>query len=92
MIRFFLIAMLVLVLAATAAVFIAILQSKKAKKAAAEMQALHEAFWTIKEKAERLQDALDKTAKVEGEANAERKKLAETPNSDLIDRANNLFK
>jgi VIT1/CCC1 family predicted Fe2+/Mn2+ transporter len=91
MIQFFLIVILVLVLTAIVAIFIAVLSNKKAKKATVEMQTLHEAFWMVKEKAERLQNALDKTAKVKGEANAERKELAETLNSDLVNRANNLF-
>jgi hypothetical protein len=68
------------------------MQSKRAKKAKAEIKTLHEAFMQVKEKAERLQNALNKTAKIEGEANAERKELAQTLDSDLVARANDLFK
>jgi uncharacterized protein YlxW (UPF0749 family) len=83
---------LVSALVCAVAIFVAILQGGRAKKAKAETQTLHEAFGRVKEKAERLRTALDKTAKAEGEANAERKELAETLDSDLVDRANNLFK
>jgi len=92
MIQFLLIALLVFALIAVVAIFIARFQSKRAKKTEAEFKTLHEAFLQVKEKAFRLQKALDKTAKVEGEANAERKELAETLDSDLVARANSLFK
>jgi len=92
MIQFLLIVLLVFALVATVAIFIAIFQSKKAKKAVEEMQTLRDAFVEVREKAERLQKALDITAKIEGEANAERKELAQTLDSDLVNRANNLFK
>jgi flagellin-specific chaperone FliS len=92
MTQFFLIALLVFALISAVAIFIATFQIKKAKKLAAEIQTLHDAFWQVKEKAERLQKALDIIAEIEGEANVERKELAETLNSDLVDRANNLFK
>jgi len=92
MIQFLLIVLLVFALVATVAIFIAIFQSKKAKKAVEEMQTLRDAFVEVREKAERLQKALDITAKIEGEANAERKELAQTLDSDLVTRANNLFK
>jgi type II secretory pathway pseudopilin PulG len=91
MIQFLLIILLILALVSAIAVFIAVLQSKKAKKLTAEMQTLRDAFGQVKEKAERLQKALDKTAKIGREANAERKELAETLDSDLVTRANNLF-
>jgi type II secretory pathway pseudopilin PulG len=92
MTRFLLIIIAALGSAAAIAVLIARGQSKKAKKAAAEAAALREAFRAIKEKAERLQAALDKTAKIGGEANAERKELAQALDSDLVARANNLFR
>ena len=91
MIRFLLIALAVTALITAAAIFIAILGWKRAKKAEAENKALHEAFWQIEKKAERLQKALGETAKIEEEANAERTELARTPDSDLVGRANNLF-
>jgi flagellar biosynthesis/type III secretory pathway protein FliH len=92
MIQFFLIALLVFALAAAAAAFAAIAQGKRAKKAEAETRTLREAFGQVKEKAERLRAALDKTAQTEGEANAERKELAQALDSELVARANNLFK
>jgi uncharacterized protein (UPF0333 family) len=91
LVKFLLIALLVLALTAAVAIFIAIFQSKKAKKAAAEMAILHDAFWVVKEKAQRLQKALDTIAEIEGDANVERKELAQTHDSDLVNRANNLF-
>jgi Tfp pilus assembly protein PilO len=90
-IQFFLITLLVMVLVCAAAIFAAVMQGKRAKKAEAENKTLHEAFWQMKEKAERLQKALGETSKVEEAANAERKELAQTPDSGLVDRANNLF-
>ena len=91
MIQFFLITLLVLALTSAVSVFAAIIQGKKAKKALAETQTLRIAFGELKTKAERLKTALDKTAAIEGEANAVRKELEETLDSDLVGRANNLF-
>jgi flagellar motor component MotA len=91
MIRFLLIILLVSVLITAIAVFTAVLQSRKAKKAAAEMKTMSEAFGKVKEKAELLQKTLDTIAEIEGEANAERKELSKTPDSALADRANALF-
>jgi hypothetical protein len=53
---------------------------------------LHEAFWAVKEKAELLQKAMGIIEEIEGDANAEKKELAKTPDSGLAGRANNLFK
>ena len=92
MIQFLLIVLLVFALVATVAIFIAIFQSKKAKKAVEEMKTLRDAFAEVREKAERLQKALGIISEIEGEANAERKELAQTLDSDLVTRANNLFK
>jgi len=91
MIQFFLIALLVMALACAAAVFAAVMQGKRAKKAEAENKTLHEAFWQMKERAERLQKAIGETSKIEEAANAERKELAQTPDGGLADRANSLF-
>jgi flagellar basal body-associated protein FliL len=91
MTQFLLIVVAALGSAAAIAVLIAREQDKKAKKAMEETRTLRDAFRIVKEKAERLQDALDKTAKVKGEADAERKELAEALDSELIARANNLF-
>jgi Tfp pilus assembly protein PilO len=90
-IQFLLIALLVMALVCAAAILAAVMQGKRAKKAEAENNTLHKAFWQMKEKAERLQKALGETSKVEEAANAERKELAQTPDSGLADRANNLF-
>ena len=92
MIQFLLIALLVMALVCAAAIFAASMQGKRAKKAEAESKALHEAFWQAKEKADRLQKALGETAKAEEAANAERKELAQTADSVLVNRANGLFK
>jgi len=90
--QFLAIALLVMALVCAVAVFAASMQGKRAKKAEAETKALHEAFWQVKEKNERLQKALGETSKVEEAANAERKELAQTADSDLVNRANGLFK
>jgi len=90
-IQFFLTALPVMALVCAAAVFAAVAQGKRAKKAEAENKTLHEAFWRINEKAERLQKALGETSKAEEAANAERKELAQTPDGGLVDRANSLF-
>jgi hypothetical protein len=73
------------------AILIAVLQGKRAKKAETEVKALHEAFWQVKEKADRLQAALNKAARVEEEADAERNDLSRIPDADLVNRANGLF-
>jgi Na+-translocating ferredoxin:NAD+ oxidoreductase RnfG subunit len=91
MIPYVLIALLVMALISAGAILAAVLQGKRAKKAEAEVKALHEAFWQVKEKAERLQKALGETAKVEEEADAERTELSRTPDTDLAGRANSLF-
>jgi type II secretory pathway pseudopilin PulG len=91
MIQYFLIALLVMAVIAAAAILIAILQGKRAKKAEKESAALREAFLQVKEKAERLEKALGDSAKVEEKANEERKELARTPDADLVNRANSLF-
>jgi L-serine deaminase len=84
---------IILGLAAVCAVtgFILSTQIKRARKAEAEAARLHDAFWQIKEKAERLQKALGETAKVEEEADGKRRELDQTPDSGLADRANALF-
>jgi Na+-translocating ferredoxin:NAD+ oxidoreductase RnfG subunit len=91
MIQSFLIALLVMALISAGAILIAVLQGKRAKKAEAENKALHEAFWQVEKKAERLQKALGENAKVEEEADAKRTELSRTPDSGLAGRANDLF-
>jgi hypothetical protein len=61
------------------------------KKTKQENTALHEAFWDVMRKAERLQAALGKEAEAEVKANEERKDLAGTGDADLVHRANHLF-
>jgi Na+-translocating ferredoxin:NAD+ oxidoreductase RnfG subunit len=91
MIQYFLIALLVMALISATAILIAVLQGKRAKKAEAENKALHEAFWQVEKKAERLQKALGENAVVEEKADAERTELSRTPDSGLAGRANTLF-
>jgi hypothetical protein len=91
MIRFFLVALLAMSLTTAAAIIAAVLGGKKIKKLEAERDALRTAFRQVMKKAERLQWALDKEAKVEEEADAERNSLAQTPDSGLAGRANALF-
>jgi type II secretory pathway pseudopilin PulG len=66
-------------------------QTKRAKKAEENLINLQKAYTQVREKAERLQKALNKNKKIEEEANAERKELAQTLDSDLVKRANSLF-
>jgi predicted Holliday junction resolvase-like endonuclease len=91
MIQYFLIALLVMAVITAVAILVAVLQGKRAKKAKQESAALHEAFWQVKEKAERLEKALGDSAKVEEKANEERQELAQTPDAGLAERANSLF-
>ena len=91
MTRFFLIAFLALATISAAAIFIATLGWKRARKAEAESKALHEAFRQVKEKAGRLQKALGEQTETEAKANAERNELAQTPDHGLVGRANSLF-
>lgn len=91
MIQAFLIALLVMVLVTAAAVIAAVIQGKRAKKAETENSALREAFRQVQDKAERLQKVIGDSVKAEEAANAEKKELAQTPDSGLADRANSLF-
>jgi predicted Holliday junction resolvase-like endonuclease len=91
MIQYFLIALLVMVVITAAAILIAVLQGKRAKKAEKENAALHEAFWDVQKRAERLQQAMNGNERVEEKADAERKDLNRTPDAGLADRANSLF-
>jgi predicted Holliday junction resolvase-like endonuclease len=83
----------VLILIAICAILVVIIyaQAKQVKKAKQEVANLHEAFWQVKEKAERLQKALGESVKVEEKANEDRKDLARTSDAALVDRANGLF-
>jgi hypothetical protein len=91
MIQFLIVAFLIMALVAGAAILIAVLQGRRAKRAEAESKALHEAFWDVARKAERLQQALGKQTEAEGKAYAERKELAGAADADLVCRANGLF-
>jgi predicted Holliday junction resolvase-like endonuclease len=91
MIRVLLIVILALVVICAAAVLVAVIQGKRAKKAKAEAERLHNAFWEIQKKAERLQKILGENARIEEKADEERKDLAGAADSDLAGRANGLF-
>ena len=65
--------------------------ARQAQKARKETEAHKGALNHVKESAERLQAAAKETANAEGEANEERKSLAETGDADLVHRANRLF-
>jgi predicted nuclease with TOPRIM domain len=85
------IALSALALLSALAAFLIKALGDRAKKAEAENKTLHEAFSLANEKTERLRKAYDEISKTEEAANAERKELAQTPDSGLVDRANKLF-
>jgi hypothetical protein len=91
MIQFFLVAFLALTVIASAAIFIATLGWKRARKAEAESKTLHEAFRDAARKTERLRQTLGEQTEAEEKANAERKELAGAADADLVGRANSLF-
>ena len=95
------IALVLAVLIALAIVVLACVLKAQAKKLkAAEARAAQaerdragyrRAFDDAEERAFNLQLALKKNSRVEKEANNERQELAATPDSELVNRANNLF-
>jgi hypothetical protein len=85
------IALSALALLSAGAAFLIKALGERAKKAEAEAKAQREALARITERAGRLQNTSNETAKAGEKANEERKTLADTPDSGLIDRANNLF-
>ena len=91
MIQALLVIVLILAAACAVSVLVAKAQAKRAAKAEAEAKRLHEAFWEVEQRAERLQKALDGNLKAEEEADEKRKDLAATADSDLAGRANGLF-
>jgi flagellar biosynthesis/type III secretory pathway M-ring protein FliF/YscJ len=91
MIQALLVLVLVLVAACAVSVLVAKAQAKRAAKAEAEAKRLHDAFWEVEQRAERLQKALNGNLKAEEEADEKRKDLAATADSDLAGRANGLF-
>jgi len=91
MIKFLLIAISILALTVVISVLIARSQSKRLKATERHLDGMHNAFSQMKEKAERFQKALGEIQKAEEAANAERKELAQTLDSDLVKRANTLF-
>jgi predicted Holliday junction resolvase-like endonuclease len=91
MIRVLLIVILALAVICAGAVLVAVIQGKRAKKAKEEAERLHNAFWEIQKKAERLQKSLGENARIEEEADGKRKELAGAPDSGLAGRANGLF-
>jgi membrane protein involved in colicin uptake len=72
-------------------VFACHLQSKRAAEAEREAASLRDALARAKYMARRLQEAIEKQTKAEVTANAERAELAQTSDSDLVNRANDLF-
>ncbi len=66
-------------------------QAKRAAKAEADAERLHDAFWQLEQRAEYLQKALDGIIEAEEEADEKRNDLAETPDANLVHRANRLF-
>lgn len=91
MIQVLLIVIAILAAACTVLFIVVRHQGSRAKRAEAEAAALHEAFWDMARKAERLQAALGKQHEAEVKANEERQDLAGTANADLVHRANGLF-
>jgi hypothetical protein len=68
-----------------------LLMGNRVKKAEAEAATVKKSLSEISKKAEGLGKTLGESAKVEEKANEERKELSGTPDSDLVNRANNLF-
>jgi hypothetical protein len=68
-----------------------VIQSWRARKMAAENNALRGALIEVKEKAERLQQALAASSKAREVANDERRALTETLDDALVHLANSLF-
>lgn len=91
MIQALLIIILLLAAVCAVSVLVASAMTKRAAKAEAEAKRLHDAFWEVEGRAERLQKALNGNLKAEEEADEKRKDLAATPDSGLADRANSLF-
>jgi len=85
------IALSILALLSAGAAFLIKALGDKAKRAEADAKANREALASVTERAEKLQNAANETAKAGEKANEERKTLEETPDSGLVDRANNLF-
>jgi hypothetical protein len=85
------IALSALALLSAGAAFLIKALGDRVKKAEADAKTQREALAQVAEKAEKLRNASNETAKAEGKANEERKSLDETPDSDLVNRANKLF-
>ena len=85
------IALSALALLSAGAAFLIKALGDRAKNAEADAKAQREALAQVKEQAGRVQKAASETAKAEVKANEERKSLEETPDGDLVNRANNLF-
>jgi septal ring factor EnvC (AmiA/AmiB activator) len=85
------IALSVLALLSALAAIFAKTQNDRAKKAETEAASQKKALAHVTERAEGLKKAMGETAKTEEKANAEKKELADTPDSSLVSRANKLF-
>ncbi|MDR0877238.1 MAG: hypothetical protein LBN21_04235 [Treponema sp.] len=84
-------AVLILVAVIVILAVVIFIQAKVCKKSKQETAALHEAFWQVQDRANRLQKALGGIAKAEEDAHAERQELNNTPDANLVTRANGLF-
>ena len=80
------------VVGALAAAIIALIMGARAKNAENKASGLQNLLDTVMETARRSQEAQGMTAEAGEKANEERKDLAGTADSDLADRANNLFR
>jgi hypothetical protein len=67
-------------------------QIKRADKEQKRAETLHKALGTAQWKAERLQQALNKQTSVEAKVNEQKQALSSTADTDLVHRANDLFR
>jgi membrane protein involved in colicin uptake len=85
------IALSALALLSAGAAFLIKALGDRAKRAEEDAKAQREALAHVTEAAQKLQNATSETALAGEKANAERKNLSDTPDGDLVDRANRLF-
>jgi predicted negative regulator of RcsB-dependent stress response len=88
----FLVVMLILLLVCIVLFCIAKAQIKRADKAEQDSSAYRNALKEVQNRAARMRETLEKEERIEEEANYEKRELADTPDSDLVGRANNLFR
>ena len=77
---------------ALGAILAAVFMGRQAKAAKAEAASLRSSINEVANRAEKLQWALNETAKAGEKANGERKDLASAPDCELVNRANSLFR